>query len=170
MPRTVRYTCALAMACLALCGCSPHLLSFETHAAQVMTYPGSPAISDGRKRFREILCHVTQEQQASGHRVADCEGLLWHLDDEGPFEPASTLPSPLPRLSVLIVPGAFEECYPAFGIPFEEEAAEFGRRGYFIRFLPVSGRGSSEENAGEIASGILRLPPDPSSPIVLVGY
>jgi len=170
MLRTVRYTCALAMACLTLCGCAPRLLSFETRAAQVMTYPGSPAIADGRKRFREILCHVTQEQQASGHRGVDCEGLLWHLDDEGPFEPASTPPSPLLRLRVLIVPGAFEECYPAFGIPFEEEAAEFVRRGYFIRLLPVSGRGSSDQNAGEIASEIQRLPHDPSSPIVLVGY
>ena len=170
MPRTVRYTCALAMACLTLCGCAPRLLSFETRAAQVMTYPGSPAIADGRKRFRQILCHVTQDQQTSGHRGVDCEELLWRLDDEGPFELASTPPSPLPRLRVLIVPGAFEECYPVFGIPFEEEAAEFVRRGHFIRLLPVSGRGSSDQNAGEIASEIMRLPRDPSSPIVLLGY
>jgi hypothetical protein len=170
MPRTVRYTCALAMACLTLCGCAPRLLSFETRAAQVMTYPGSPAIADGRKRFRQILCHVTQDQQTSGHRGVDCEELLWRLDDEGPFELASIPPSPLPRLRVLIVPGAFEECYPVFGIPFEEEAAEFVRRGHFIRLLPVSGRGSSDQNAGEIASEIMRLPRDPSSPIVLLGY
>jgi hypothetical protein len=170
MQRTALYTCALAMACLTLCGCAPHLLSFETHAAQVTTYPGAPAIADGRKRFREVLCHVTREQKANGHRGADCEGLLWRLDDEGPFEPASTPPAPFPRLRVLIVPGAFEECYPAFWMPFEEEAAEFVRRGYFIRLLPVSGRGSSDQNAGEIASQIMRLAPDPSSPIVLVGY
>jgi pimeloyl-ACP methyl ester carboxylesterase len=170
MPRTFRNTCALAMAGLTLCGCAPHLLSFETHAAQVMTYPGAPAVVDGRKRFREILCHLTHEQQAGGHQGADCGGLLWHLDDEGPLESPSPPPSPLPRLRVLIVPGAFEECYPAFGMPFAEEADEFGRRGYFIRLLPVSGRGSSDRNAGEIASEIMRLPHDPSSPIVLVGY
>ena len=170
MSKGIRSIGAVVLAGLTVWGCAPRLLPFETHTAQVMTYPGSPAITDGRTRFREILCGLSEGQPELRHRTPDCRELLWHLDDEGPFEPASPLPAPFAHLRVLIVPGAFEECYPAFGMPFEEAAAEWVRKGLFVRFVPVSGRGSADQNAGEIASAIARLPRDPSQPIVLIGY
>jgi pimeloyl-ACP methyl ester carboxylesterase len=100
-----------------------------------------------------------------------CEGLLWRLEDEPPpVPPASPLPPLDPTLRVLIVPGAFAECFPEYGLPFEDAAAAVRRYGIRIDFIPVGGRSGADHNAAQIATAIERLPAEPAEKIVLMGH
>lgn len=67
-----------------------------------LAFLGQPGISDGRARFRELLCGVAPD---------DCAEMLVALADEPPRRPA---PWPMPphdtTLRILLVPGAFQEC------------------------------------------------------------
>ena len=164
---------AVALAGLALCGCAPNLLPFDTATTpQVLTYAGAPPIIDGRARFRQLVC-ASAAQHGSSRRVEhpDCNDILWRLDDEQPAQSSEpALPAALPEMRVLIVPGAFEECYPAFGMPFEEAAAALAHPGSLIGYVRASGRGSADRNAAEIAETVVRLPENGAAPIVLLGY
>ena len=87
---------------------------------------------------------------------------------------ASDAPAPLPdldpRLRVLIVPGAFAECFPEFGMPFEDAARSFRLRGGRVEFIPVSGRGGCDRNAARIAAALAAIPFEPCERIVLIGH
>lgn len=168
----IRIVAVVTAAALFAGGCAPNLMSFsEDSPAQVLSYPGAPAVRDGRARFRQMVCALAEQRlSAEGARV-DCEKLLWHLDDEkGPPTPPAPLPSDDPRLRILIVPGAFAECFPEFGMPFEGAAAFLRRRGYRIDFIPVSGRSGADHNAAEIAAAVEQIPDDPTDRIVLIGH
>ncbi len=150
-------------------GCGPHLLSFDTSGSQVLTTLGAPAIVDGRAEFRQTVCALARDIPSSlGAGPLDCGTILWRLDDEpGPRHRANP-PELKVRLCVLIVPGAFQQCYPAFGMPFEDAANELNRQGHAIGFVSASGRGGADRNAAEIEQVVRSL--DGSGPIVLVGY
>jgi triacylglycerol esterase/lipase EstA (alpha/beta hydrolase family) len=93
------------------------------------------------------------------------------LEDEAPApQPAARLPALDPHLRVLIVPGAFAECFPEYGMPFEDAAAALRRQGLSIEFVAVGGRSGAEHNAAQIAAAMERLPEDPAEKIVLVGH
>lgn len=67
---------------------------------------------------------------------------VWRLEDEPePVHPPSPIPPFDPRLHVLIVPGAFAECSPEYGMPFEDAAVELRRRGIRIDLF-ISKRGT----------------------------
>ena len=149
-----------------------HLLSIaEEEPAQYLTYPGAPAVHDGRVRFRQIVCALAEERAAGRKSDVDCTTLLWRLDDEPTAQPPrAPLPPHDPRLRILIVPGAFAECFLEFGMPFEEAAAEVGHRGYRIDFIPVDGRSGADHNAGQIAAAVEQLPIEPGERILLIGH
>jgi pimeloyl-ACP methyl ester carboxylesterase len=110
----------------------------------------------------------------SAHRLSgeeSCERLLWRLEDEPPpLRPAAPLPPFNPMLRVLVVPGAFAECFPEYGMPFEEAAADQRRHGVRMEFVGVSGRSGSDHNAEQIADVVARLPADPAEKLVLIGH
>ena len=149
-----------------------HLLSIaEEEPAQYLTYPGAPAVHDGRVRFRQIVCALAEERAAGRKSDVDCTTLLWRLDDEPTAQPRrAPLPPHDPRLRMLIVPGAFAECFLEFGMPFEEAAVELRRRGYRIDFIPVDGRSGADHNAGQIAAAVEQLPIEPGERILLIGH
>lgn len=149
-----------------------HLLSIaEEEPAQYLTYPGAPAVHDGRTRFRQIVCSLAKEREAGRTSDMDCTKLLWRLDDEPPLLPPwPPLPAHDPRLRILIVPGAFAECFLEFGMPFEDAAAGLRRCAYRIDFIPVGGRSGADHNAGQIAAAVEQLPIEPDERILLIGH
>jgi hypothetical protein len=153
-------------------GCMLHLLSIEEQTpAQLLVYPGAPPVHDGRVRFRQIVCDLAGQIPAGTNTPIDCAHLLWRLADEKePASPSLPLPSHDPHLHLLIVPGAFAECFPEFGMPFEDAASSLRQRGYRIDFIPVSGRSGADHNATQIAAAVERLPDDPAEMIVLIGH
>jgi pimeloyl-ACP methyl ester carboxylesterase len=128
-------------------------------------------VMDGRARFRQIVCKLSDHRFPEGDARTDCEQLIWRLENEPqPELPAAPLPLLDPRLRILIVPGAFAECFPEFGMPFEDAAAALRQRGSRIDFVAVSGRSGSDHNAGQIAAAVARLPEDPTERIVVIGH
>jgi pimeloyl-ACP methyl ester carboxylesterase len=153
-------------------GCMPHLMSFnEDSPAQLLSYPGAPLVQDGRPRFRQMVCALAKQRSSGGDSPLDCMNLLWRMTDEKkPQPPPPPLPSHDSRLRILIVPGAFAECFPEFGFPFEDAAESLRQRGYRIDFIPVSGRAGADYNAAQIAEAVEQLPEDPADRIVLIGH
>jgi pimeloyl-ACP methyl ester carboxylesterase len=153
-------------------GCMPHLLtSDEQTPAQLLVYPGAPPVHDGRVRFRQIVCDLAGQLPSDANKSFDCTHLLWRMADEkAPPSPPQPLPSHNPHLHLLIVPGAFAECFPEFGMPFEDAASSLRQRGYRIDFIPVSGRSGADRNAARIAAAVEQLPDDPAERIVLIGH
>ena len=160
--------CALVLAA----GCVPNLMSLsEDSPAQILSYPGAPPAIDGRPRFRQMVCALAEQLSSGGNSRLDCQNLLWRLADENePQSPPPALPSHDSRLRILIVPGAFAECFPEFGMPFEDAAASLRQRGYRIDFIPVSGRSGADHNAAQIAAAVEQLPDDTADRIVLIGH
>jgi pimeloyl-ACP methyl ester carboxylesterase len=153
-------------------GCIPRLLSSDEPApAQLLVYPGARPVHDGRVRFRQVVCELAGQLASGADKRCDCTQVLWRMADE--MEPPSQplpLPSLDPRLHLLVVPGAFAECFPEFGMPFEDAASSLRQRGYRIDFIPVSGRSGADHNAAQIAAAIDQLPDDPADRIVLIGH
>jgi hypothetical protein len=152
--------------------CLPKFSPLPAHSpASLLSYPGAPPIHDGRARFRQIACQQADQRPQPGRTGADCEELLWRLaDEESPGGPAAPLPAHDPRLRLLIVPGAFAECFPEYGMPFEDAAAALRQRGYRIGFIAVSGRSGADHNAEHIAAAVDNLPEDPAAKVVLLGH
>jgi len=154
------------------CGCTPQLLSSgEQTPAQLLVYPGSPPVHDGRVRFRQMVCDLAGRLSLGANPHFDCTQLLWRMSDEkeSPSSPPS-LPRHDPHLHLLIVPGAFAECFPEFGMPFEDAAKSLRQRGYRIDFISVSGRSGADHNAAQIAAAVEQLHDDPAERIVLIGH
>jgi pimeloyl-ACP methyl ester carboxylesterase len=148
------------------------LLSFdEKEPAQYLTYPSAPGVHEGRVRFRQIVCTLAQERATGRPSDVDCENLLWRLNDEPLSPPAwPALPPHDPRLRILIVPGAFAECFLEFGMPFEDAGAALKQRGYRIDFIPVGGRSGADHNAGQIAAAVEQLPSESGERVLLIGH
>lgn len=157
---------------LAAAGCLHPPAPFETETPAWRAAPllAAPPV-DGRARFREILCRLAEEHLPEGEARRVCSDLLWRLGDEPPPPaPPAPLPPHDPRLRVVIVPGAFAECFPGFGRPFEDAAPAISARGYRVDWVPVSGRSGSGENAARIAAFLRDLSPRGDERIVLVGH
>jgi pimeloyl-ACP methyl ester carboxylesterase len=84
------------------------------------------------------------------------------------------MPRPAPahdtRFRFLLVPGAFAECTPEVGFPFETSTALLQKRGYRIDKIFVSGRSSSDHNADQIAAALAEIDIEDSDKLVLIGY
>jgi pimeloyl-ACP methyl ester carboxylesterase len=167
----IRLLGRLVVAAVAV-GCLPKFSPLPEQApALLLSVPGAPSIQDGRARFRQIACMLADQYALTGDARLDCEHLLWRLADEGqPSRPVCPLPTHDSHLRVLIVPGAFAECFPEFGMPFENAAAALRQRGWRIGFVAVSGRSGADHNAGQIAAAVENLPQEPDEKIVLIGH
>ena len=117
---------------VSICGCTPTLLKFDVDIpAQTLTYAGAPPIPDQRPRFREIFCGLINESSEAQQRQIKCEDYLWRLNDE---KQGDKLSQPLPMhdasLRIILVTGAFAECFPKMGKPYQDEhdlTAAWGR-------------------------------------------
>jgi pimeloyl-ACP methyl ester carboxylesterase len=143
------------------CAAVPFAEEYDLPALQLRVLH-QPSVVDGRVRFRQILCHL---------RPDGCETMLVRLPDEpGAADVEADLPAHDPRLRILFVPGAFQECFAEAADPYEEAVHRLRRSGYSVDLLPVGGRSSSERNAEQIAHAIRAQPTLEDARLVLVGY
>jgi len=155
-----------------ICGCTPTLLKFEVDTpAQTLTYAGAPPISDQRPRFREIFCGLINKNSEAQRRQINCEDYLWRLNDE---QQGDRVGRPLPMhdtsLRIILVTGAFAECFPKMGKPYQDAAARLEKLGYRIDTIVVSGRSSSGYNAAMIAKTVDGLELKVTERLILLGY
>ena len=157
---------------LILCGCAPNLVEFDVDTpAQTLTFAGAPLIDDQRLRFREIFCRLIDENTEAQKRHITCEDYLWRLNDEKQGDSLSRpLPVHDPSLRIILVCGAFAECFPAMGKPYHDAAVRLEKLGYRIDSLVVSGRSSSSYNAAMIAKTVNGLELQPTERLILLGY
>jgi len=103
----------------------------------------------------------------------NCEQWLWKLNDEAPVESTGIGAKSLdPRLRIVMIGGAFSDCYPEASRVFAGLADRLKQEGFNIATVPTtSGRSSSQFNAREIQQFLTKeMPKVPDSPIILVGY
>jgi hypothetical protein len=161
----VRAALVLAFAAL-LAGCATISPSAVTKApATTLSVVGTPAPIDGRARFRHVFC------SALATTDAPCETLLWRLPEEPTDAPSEQSSQPLSkRMQILIVGGAFGDCYPPATTAFVGAVEHLRQDGIEVDYVPVSGRSSAELNSETIAKRIASIAQDDTRALVLVGY
>jgi pimeloyl-ACP methyl ester carboxylesterase len=114
---------------------------------------------------------LINENSEAQHRRIKCEDYLWRLNDD---QQGDRLNQPLPKhdpsLRIILVTGAFGECFPKMGKPYQDAAARLEKLGYRIDTLVVSGRSSSSYNAAMVAKTVDRWEPRANERLILLGY
>jgi pimeloyl-ACP methyl ester carboxylesterase len=75
-----------------------------------------------------------------------------------------------PSLRIILVTGAFAECFPKMGKPYDDAAVRLEKLGYRIDTIVVSGRSSSRYNATMIAKTVDGLELGATERLILLGY
>jgi hypothetical protein len=132
--------------------------------------PGAPdGIVDGRAEFRPLFCESLIDHPAEAGPPVDCDFWLHRLDDE-PAAAAPQRPPASTPMQVLLVSGAFSECFGKYARPFHSAVDPLRDRGYRVDTIMVGGRSGTEHNAREIADYLEAWPVRPGIPLVLIGY
>ncbi|MBC2712077.1 MAG: hypothetical protein HGJ94_14165 [Desulfosarcina sp.] len=154
------------------CGCGPALIPFDKNVpAQALSYIGAPPIYDARMRFRGIFCELLNDNRQRLDLKVGCDDFLWRLNDEPQaLARQKSLPDHDPDLNILIVPGAFYDCFEDIGKLYQEGVERLRQMGYHINMVNVSGLSSSPKNAEIIAEAVAKHNMRPSQRLVLLGY
>jgi hypothetical protein len=110
-----------SIACLLGCGSPPLIIYSDRDPPGVLSPIGAQSIIDGRERFREILCAVTEARKSLYPDWRPCAGVLLDLG-----EPKSALArrplllGPTNLMKVVIVTGIFGECISDHLLPFSD--------------------------------------------------
>jgi len=157
---------------LLLSGCGHALIPFDENVpAHSLSHIGAPPIEDARMRFRGIFCELLNRSSEHIDLENGCTEYLWKLNDEPKLDSRQQkLPEHDPDLFLLIVPGAFHDCIPELGIPYQEAIENLRQLGYTFQTADVKGLASSSYNADIIAETVASLNLEPSKKLVLLGY
>jgi hypothetical protein len=134
-----------------------------------LTADAPPAIIDQRAEFRAEFCESLEEHPEDDASPVSCDFWLHRLDDE-PAEGAQSRPAAALPLQVLLVTGAFSECFGEDARPFASAIGPLRDNGHRIDTIVVGGRSGTAHNAREIAQYMEQWPVRPDMPLVLVGY
>jgi hypothetical protein len=150
-------------------GCAAPAHGILDSPATELQVVGTPPPIDERAQFRQLFCETLN---TTDYSTKKCDDYLWPLPDEPGLQPESTPGSMSLRhpVRVLIVGGAFGDCFPPASTPFEASVKRLKEQGYSIEYIAVSGRSSSEHNAILIAEHLSAMPSDEEHPLVLIGY
>lgn len=157
-------------------GCTPSL-PFTTQTPPLILAPAVVSgNTDGRARFREVLCAVDGERGYYPDRR--CASMLHKLNGEG--QPGGKLVNLGPlqvKIRIRIVPGIFGECAESMATPFLDAVRPKDGQGYSLQpynvdvaSFRVSGRSSSANNAEEIRQQIREMRLQPDERLVLIGH
>jgi hypothetical protein len=128
-----------------------------------------PGIVDGRAAFRVHFCESLAEYPEDSGPPAACDFWLHRLEDE-PAGPAAARRIAAAPMQVLLVTGAFSECFGEEALPFGSALASLRGSGIRIDTTVVGGRSGTEHNAREIAAHLAAWPVHPDIPLTLIGY
>lgn len=170
--RTASPAFALAIvAGLALSGCVSLPTTGELRRAPSphLDTGAPPGIVDGRAGFRAIFCEsLTEHPEDSGPPVA-CDFWLHRVEDEPAETPPARPQAALP-VQVLLVSGAFSECFGEDARPFSSAIGGLRDSGFRVDTIVVGGRSGTSHNARQIAEYVDAWPVLPDVPLVLIGY
>jgi hypothetical protein len=128
-----------------------------------------PGIVDGRAAFRALFCDALAEHPEDAASPLACDFWLHRLEDE-PAGPVPAHAAAAVPMQVLLVTGAFSECFGEQARPFGAAVDSVRGSGIRIDTIVVGGRSGTAHNAGEIAAFLEAWPVRPEVPLVLVGY
>ena len=161
----------VAVAMLAGCAAPPPLDERATTPPLALVPVAYAGVDDGRGRFREILCRLSEHHGARLPDHRPCEEILHELPGEvGPRPQRVNLGGSTSGLRLVIVPGQTDACLGALGRPLRLAARHVAELGYPVDWIAVDGSSSSGANAALIRAAILDLPPALDRPLVLLGY
>lgn len=160
---------AVCGAVVALGGCvtGPRLADLQALPAPHLSPGAPPGVVDARAGFRPRFCAALASRDS--HRSGpDCESWLHRLDDE-PTAGVSSTARPV-AMDVLLVTGAFSECFGQHARPFDAAVTELAGGPHRFRTVVVGGRSGPKHNAAQIAAHLEEHPPDMERPLMLIGY
>jgi pimeloyl-ACP methyl ester carboxylesterase len=128
-------------------GCTPLALrSGDFGEATVRTSLARAGIVDRQTEFAALFCaHYAQLAPAGGGCAQWLQTMPAGAGGEGRVPAAGGA-----RPVVVIIPGIFGECVSRWVTPFSADYGYLEKLGYRVLVVPVTGRGSSLENAGII--------------------
>ena len=152
--------------------CSLKLQKFDIETpAQILATVDSPPVMDGRSRFRHVFCSLLKEMPGASSDIQNCTSLLWRLADENINKGSGgALPHHDPGLKIFIVSGAFSDCFPELGAPFQKGIDRLKGLGYRIETIAIEGRSGSEQDASLIAEALRQKIDRATDRLLLIGY
>lgn len=164
--------CLLAFMAVMTAACSLKLQKFDVDTpAQILSTVESQPVVDGRSRFRQIFCSLLKQVPGGSSETQNCASLLWRLADENINEGSGdALPHHDPGLKIFIVSGAFSDCFPEVGAPFQKGIDRLRGLGYRVETIAIEGRSGSEHDSLLIAEALSRKINRQTDRLLLIGY
>jgi hypothetical protein len=171
-PKKSMVLCWVALIAAMTGACSLQVQKFDVQTpAQILVTVNSSPVLDGRPRFRQIFCDLLEEAPEASPDRQPCASLLWRLADENiNADSGGVIPHHDTGLKIFIVPGAFSDCFPELGAPFQKGIDRLKGIGYRIETIAVEGRSGSEHDAHLIAEALSQRIHHETDRLLLIGY